>query len=498
MTGRIDNLTRIRNASWVVAYDASRNSHVYLRDADVVFSGDVIVHVGDAYQGDVAVEIDGSDRAVLPGLVNVHGHLGTEVFGKGFFDDLGATSHYMSRLYEYIYTVRPPNAAARRAGSRMSVAELLRSGCTTVSDMSIPYEGWIDTFAAIGVRTYLTPMFKSASWVMKDGVLGYDWNEDAGWHDFEAALAVIDEARKTDGGLLDGMVMPAQADTCTPELLKAAYEAAVEREAPFQIHSGQAVQEFHEMVRRHGCTATQFLRDLGVLSPRTSIAHSIFIDRHPLINWPEDRDIHILAESGTSVAHCPMTFAYRGAMMHDFGTYLKAGVNMALGTDTYPHNMVDEMRVALFAAKAAKRHVSHTRTEDMFHAATLGGARLLGRDDIGRLAAGAKADLFLLDLTHLAMRPCRDPLRSFIFGAGDRAVRDVFVAGKQVLADGEHTTIDLGQTMAEVDFAHRAAMAEVPTRDWAERSAEDISPLALPVLSAAALAEGGRRDHAGS
>src|SRR5690606_4156198 len=101
-------------------------------------------------------------------------------------------------------------------------------------------------------------------------------------------------------------------------------------------------------VRRHGCTATRFLQDLGVLGPRTSIAHSIFIDRHPLINWHEDRDIHILAETGTSVAHCPTTFAYRGAMLHDFGTYLKAGVNMAIGTDTYPHNMADEMRTALF------------------------------------------------------------------------------------------------------------------------------------------------------
>lgn len=477
------NATRIRNASWVVAYDEASDSHVYLRDVDVVFAGGTIVYIGKSYSGEVAVEIDGTDRAVFPGLVNVHGHLGTELFGKGFFDDLGNPSHYMSRLYEYIYTVRPPDAEARRAASRMTVAELIRSGCTTVSDMSIPYDGWIETFAGTGVRSYLTPMFKSASWVMKDGVLGYDWNEEAGWRDFEHALAVTDKARAVKSGLLSGMIMPAQADTCTPDLIVAAHKAACERDLPLQLHSGQAVQEFHEMVRRHGCTATRFLQDLGVLGPRTSIAHSIFIDRHPLINWHEDRDIEILAETGTSVAHCPMTFAYRGVAMYDFGTYLKAGVNMALGTDTYPHNMVDEMRVALFAAKAAKRHVSHTRTQDMFHAATLGGARLLGRSDIGRLAIGAKADLFLLDLTHIAMRPCRDPLRSFIFGAGDRAVRDVYVEGRQVLADGEHTTIDLDRTMAEVDAAHKTAMADVQKRDWKGRTAEEISPLSLPIRS---------------
>ena len=389
---------------------------------------------------------------------------------------------YGSRIYEFIYTVRPPDDAARRAASHLSVAELLGSGCTTVADMSIPYEGWLDTFAETGVRAYLAPMFKSASWVMRGrNIIGYDWDEEGGRTGLAQALEVISEARAHPEGRLDGIVMPAQADTCTPELLVEAFAAAEERDLLLQIHSGQAVQEFHEMVRRHGCTATRFLQDLGVLSPRTSIAHSIFIDRHPLINWYEDRDIHILAETGTSVAHCPTTFAYRGAMMHDFGTYLKAGVNMAIGTDTYPHNMADEMRTALFMAKVARRDTSHTRVEDVFHAATLGGARLLRREDLGRISVGAAADLVLLDLTHLAMRPCRDPVRSFMNAAGDRAVQDVYVAGERVLSNGRPTRFDVEAALAGVDDAHPRAMANIPQRDWYQRNAEDISPLSLPV-----------------
>ena len=477
-----DSITCIRGADWVVAYDADSAGHVYLRGADVAFAGSRIVHVGGRFRDEVDREISGAGKLIMPGLVNVHGHLGTEPLGKGFFEDLGNPNHYMSRLYEFIYVVRPPDAETRRAATRLSVAELLLSGCTTVADMSIPYPGWTETFAETGVRAYLAPMFKSASWaVSNDHDIEYRWDEAAGERDFRQALEVIEAARANPCGRLDGIVMPAQSDTCTPALLVAAYEAAAERGFRYQVHSGQSVPEFHEMIRRHGKTSTRFLRDLGVLGPSTTVAHSLFIDRHPWIRWHEERDLEILAETGTSVAHCPMTFAYRGSQMHDFGTYRKAGINMALGTDTHPHDMVSEMRTALFAAKAAKGHVSPTRTEDVFHAATLGGAAALGRDDLGRLAPGAKADLVVVDTRHPAMQPCRDPLRSFIYAAGDRAVTDVFVDGRAVIADREHLTIDIANAVSDVERGHAQAMREVSSKDWARRDHLEISPLSLQI-----------------
>jgi cytosine/adenosine deaminase-related metal-dependent hydrolase len=155
---------------------------------------------------------------------------------------------------------------------------------------------------------------------------------------------------------------------------------------------------------------------------------------------------------------------------------------MAIGTDTYPHNMAEEMRLALFTAKLARGHVDYTHTADVFNAATLGGAKALGRTDIGRIAEGAAADLVLVDLAHPAMQPCRDPLRSFIFSARDRAVRDVFVAGRQVVADGRCLTIDVESALADLERGHAQAMQDVPSRDWAKRAAEEISPLSLKVL----------------
>ena len=93
---------------------------------------------------------------------------------------------------------------------------------------------------------------------------------------------------------------------------------------------------------------------------------------------------------------------------------------MGIGTDTTPHNMLDEMRWACLLAKAADDSLDGTMMQDVFNAATIGGARALGRDDIGRLSPGARADLVTVDLDHPSMRPARDPLRCLLFHGLER------------------------------------------------------------------------------
>jgi cytosine/adenosine deaminase-related metal-dependent hydrolase len=89
---------------------------------------------------------------------------------------------------------------------------------------------------------------------------------------------------------------------------------------------------------------------MGLLSDRSIIGHGIFLDDHPSTRWHTDTDMKRLAETGTTVAHCPTVFARRGITLKHFGSYKRAGVNMGLGTDTYPHNMLDEMRLVAYLA----------------------------------------------------------------------------------------------------------------------------------------------------
>ncbi len=106
-------------------------------------------------------------------------------------------------------------------------------------------------------------------------------------------------------------------------------------------------------------------------------------------------------------------------------------------------------------------------------------ARALGRDDIGRLSPGAKADIVLVDLAHPSMLPVRDPLRSLMFSALERPVRDVYVDGVLVVKDGECLTLDHGAAGARLQAAQARALAGVAERDWAKRSADEAFPLSL-------------------
>jgi cytosine/adenosine deaminase-related metal-dependent hydrolase len=320
-------------------------------------------------------------------------------------------------------------------------------------------------------------MFRSARWYTKNGhVVEYAWDEAAGEKAMTEALALIERAEQHPSGRLFGMVVPAQIDTCTEGLLRDSFAEAKARGVAWQIHAAQSVSEFHEITRRHGYTPIGWLDHLGLLSDRSIIGHGIFLDDHPTTSWHTKTDLKRLAETGTTVAHCPTVFARRGITLKDFGRYKRAGVNMGVGTDTYPHNMLDEMRLVSYLARTQAGDPRTMNSTDLFEAATINGARALGRDDIGRLAPGCRADLVLVDVTHPMMRPAYDPVRSLLYAAGDRAIRAVYVDGAKVVEDGRVLTMDYPAAAAALHEAQARVRGKVPSLDWDHRTAEQISP----------------------
>jgi 5-methylthioadenosine/S-adenosylhomocysteine deaminase len=473
--------TLIKNAAWTVAWDETRDGHCFLRDADMAFAGGRIAFVGPGYDGRADEVIDGRRLCVIPGLVNIHSHPYSEPLSKGFSEDGGNPRLGLSGLYDFM-PAYGPDEAGKLACAEVAYAELLRSGVTTLVDISSPYPGWLDLIARSGLRGVLAPGFRSARWYTENGrEVRYDWSADGGVAAMERALEVVDRALNHPSGRLSAMIMPAQVDTCTPALLRAAKKAAEERGISLQIHAAQSIVEFNEMTRRHGMTPLQWLDGLGILGPGSIVSHAIFLDSHSWIRWGTRKDLDVLARSGTSVAHCPTVFVRHGMLLEHFNRYREAGVNLGIGTDTFPHNMLEEMRMVALCGRAASRQLEIVETGDVFHAATVGGAKALGRDDIGRLAAGAKADLVLVDLEAPAMKPVRDPLRSLVHSAADRAVKDVYVDGVKVVADGRVLTLDYENAAERLTAAAAKAEAGVPALDWGKRTGRELSPLSLPL-----------------
>ncbi len=474
--------TLIKDAAWVVAWNHGTSGHHYLRNVDVAFAGSQITHVGGGYDGPVDIEVSGRDLMVMPGLVNIHSHPTSEPLRKGITDETRSPNFYHSSLYEYL-TIFNNDAEGTPPCHKVAMAELLQSGCTTIVDYSFAFDGWLDLLAEAGIRACVAPSFRDAPWYTKDGhLLEYDWSDkERGPKGFEAAKRTIDLANQHPSGRLSGMMSPAQIDTLSPELLRQAHDYAEERNLPFQIHAAQSVNEFIEMVRRHGTTPIRWMDDMGVLTERTIIGHGIFLDHHPWLHWSSREDLDLIAERGATVAHCPTVFMRRGIALNTLGGYLKAGVNMGIGTDTYPHNMLDEMRNAATVARAVAGTVDDLNTSDIFEAATIGGAKALRRDDIGRLAVGAKADIVLVDLKNQAMRPLREPLRSLLYVAAERAVRDVYVDGRLVVENGKCLTIDLDAELTALEAAQQRSMERVPEIDFANRTADEMAPMVYDI-----------------
>lgn len=473
-------VTVIENADVVVAWDAKASRHVYLHDADVAFEEGSIRFVGKRYEGQADETVDGRGRMVMPGLVNIHSHPSSEPLNKGFLDELGSPALYNSSLYEFMPILRP-DAETVPDCVQVAYSELLLSGVTTVADLSVAHPGWLDLAANSGLRVCLSPMFRSARWYTKNGyVVEYEWDEKAGQAAMAQALDLVEQAGRHPSGRLFGMVCPAQIDTCSEGLIKDSYAEAKRRNLPWQIHAAQSTVEFHEITRRHGVSPIQWLEKLGVLGDSSIIGHAIFLDDYPRVAWHSRRDLALLAETGTRVAHCPTVFMRRGIALDDFGRYRRAGVRIGLGTDTYPHNMLEEMRHAGYVARLMAESPRTLTTTDLFEAATTAGAAALGRDDIGRLEAGTKADIVLVDLDHPMMQPHRDPVRSLVYAAAERAVDRVYVDGRLVVRDGTVLTMDYPAAARRLHEGQKRTEAAAPQNDWAKRPVTDYSPLTFP------------------
>jgi len=477
----MNKISCIRNADWVIAWDERIQNHCYLRQADVVFQGANILFIGRQYKGPTDIELNGAKRCVMPGLVDIHSHPSLESAYRGIREEHGVPEMYMTGLYERSFSFWPDDRGLL-ASAEVAYCELLKSGVTSLCDLSNPYPGWIDLLARSGLRGFVAPGFASAQWRLEDRHrLLYSWDEQRGRREFESCLKLIEEAERHASGRLSGVVYPRQIDTCTQDLLRESAALARDRRLPLVTHASQSVNEFLVMVERHGKTPVQWAHEIGFLGPNCTLGHAIFLDEHSWLHWATCDDIRLLAETGTTVAHCPSPFARYGQVLEHFGKYRRAGINLGIGTDVAPHNILEEMRLAAVLARIAAQDINSVNTAEILYAATVGGAKALLRNDIGRLAEGCKADLVIIDLEDPWMQPARDPLRGIIYTAAERAVRDVYIDGVQVVKNHRVLTLNYAKALGQLTEAQQRMEAAVPGRDYAGRTALMIAPLSLPM-----------------
>lgn len=469
---------------WVVAFNGT--GHEVHEQGSVVFDDDRIVHAGGPYTGPADVRLPARGKLVSPGFINTHVHTagsGGDYLLLDMAKNDYRTANYMSFAAPLKGKMAPPSPAAVAALRAFVFLHALRGGATTIIDVGGlrgDWEGYARLVDDLGVRVYGSPPFRDRNTFMDaQGRLHYDEDAATGRAALEEAVGFVRSFDGTAQGRLRGMLNAAQVETCTEALLRAGKDAAGELGVPIHTHAGGNLVEFHRIMSEHRRTPVQFLADIGFLDDRTLIGHGVFTTAHPWAHYPFGDDLRVLAERGATVGHCPYKYAKMAMTLHSFQRYLDAGVTMALGTDTYPMDMVAELRWASILGKITDANYQAAQPRDVFNAATLGACRFLRRDDLGRLAPGAKADILLIDLDHLGTASYVDPIKALVDSGCGRDVDTVIVDGKILVQGGRSTRADEAEVYARAAEATRGYWSRVPAWRWDGADVERIIPPAF-------------------
>jgi len=471
---------------YVVGFDG--REHEIIKDGVVVFDGNQIEYVGKQYPQPVDKKIEAKGCLVSPGFIDTHFHSGINA-SDYILNDSTKTDFFASN---YLAHGGPTREGAHDAhlkdvdvGQRFSLIHVLKGGVTTTFDIGGPGgepERYVDMVDQVGIRCGAGPSYKNVSFFHdRAGRLEYDWDDERGSKGLKTAVDFAKKFAGAGNGRMITMLFPGHVDSCTPELLKKTRIAAREIGVRVQIHATINLFEFHTVMQRERCTPIELLHKIGFLDPEVSLSHCIFISGHSWLAYPYGDDLKIIADSGAAVAYSPLKYLKLGIVMESFDKYLKAGINMGIGTDTFPKDILSDMRYAALASRLAEKSFLAGHPRDVFNAATLGGAKMLGRDDLGRLQKGAKADIAIVNLRDIAFGAVRDPIRSLVETAVSRDVRTVIVDGETLVDSGKYLRLNEEELLEKVQAKGEQVWDSVPKWHWTEKSIDEVVPPAFKI-----------------
>ncbi|MEQ6888932.1 amidohydrolase family protein [Halomonas sp. CS7] len=477
---------------YVVGYDGQ--GHVILPDGEVVYEGDTIIHVGYGYAGPVDERIDAGNAVVGPGFIDLDAlaDLDSTVLG---FDNAPGWRH--GRVWASSYVERGPREAYTReeedAKKEYAFTQLLLNGVTTALPItSLLYREWDETYtefasaaaigAELGIRLYLGPAYRTgASVIHPDGRFDIHWDEARGRRGLEAAIEFIKDYEGYADGLVRGMLAPDRIECCTRDLLEQTAEAARALDCPVRLHCCQSPLEVETMQARFGRSSIGLLDEIGFLDRRALLPHGIRLGGQQPTPATIERDLDALAAADATLVQCPLVSARMGHFMDSFAKMQRRGINVGLGTDTFPPDVITNLHTGIMATRLMEGDESACSAADYYTAATLAGAKALNRPDLGRLAPGAKADITVFDLSGFHLGQLIDPIQTMIMSGSGRDFTRVIVNGRTIVHDRQIKGIDLTRLADQAQRQFDRLRASYPERTHLHPPEHEIFPGAFPL-----------------
>ncbi len=471
-------------ADWIVAHEGGQ--HRLLRDGEVVIEDGGVLYVGPQFDGEVARRIDFGAALLSPGFIDLDAlsDLDTTLLGV---DNQPAWAK--GRVWPRSYIERGPyemyNAEELAFQKKFTFAQLLLNGITTALPVaSLFYREWGETRAEfdaaaqaaidLGLRVYLGPAYRSGGMVCEGpGDLRPQFNETRGLEGLDVAVDFIRAWDGAGNGLVRGLLAPDRVETCTETLLRRTMAVADDMDVRVRLHCAQGIMERDTVQALHGTTAPQWLARINALASRLIAPHA---------NVATEADLKLYRDHGVSIVHCPLVMARSGAALRSLRQCLDMGIEVGMGTDTAPPDMVMNMAIGSMVARLVDDRPDAVSSADMFNLATLGGAQVLGRSDLGRLEPGARADIAVFDLCDPMIAPTIDPIQSLVLGATGRITRTVFVDGRLSMHEGEVAGLDMRAARKRAQSQFDGLVARYPDRTFAHPAVHEIFPPSFPML----------------
>ena len=392
-----------------------------------------VLEVGDVSGGDAVLDADGG--VVMPGLVNAHTHVAMTLL-RGFAEDEPLEAWLNDVVWPVEAELEPADV---RAGARLGVAEMIRSGITAFADMYFEVE---ETAAVVDEAGLRASLGHTAITVGKE--------PDAAHADMERSLETAAAVDGRADGRIQATVQPHSTSTVGTDYLEAHVPTAREAGHPLHYHTNETEGEVAELVEATGKRPIVYADDLDMLGPGDTLAHCNHVD---------DGEIELLAERDVTVAHNPAANMKVASGVAPVRELLDAGVRVALGTDGPASNndldLFDEMCDAALLAKIDTGRADAIPASTIVDMATKHGAAALGIDS-GRIEPGANADLIVVDTAEPKFSPGHDPISDLVYTANGNDVRHTVCDGTVLMRDRELLTIDAERAKREAaDRAER-------------------------------------------
>jgi 5-methylthioadenosine/S-adenosylhomocysteine deaminase len=405
---------------------------------DVVITDGVITSLTADAPAGVTHTIDATDSLVLPGLINSHVHPGGSPLLRGIAEDNplpspGALYHNTVdfRLISWQH-LRPDEIESLVAWE--AAAMLLGGATTIVSEQVGDIDQWISVARRLGFRTDVGRIYPYPPHIA-NGTEISGKSYDAVLEGMQTGADLVERFDGTLDGRLTLHLAPHAPNTVPTQILAESAELARKRNVRLHLHIAQHPSEVQTVRSRTGLSPVRYLDDIGFLGPNVLATHLTYTDA-------EDWDV--LARTGTNVVHCGSRKA-REAVTSPFVELLDRGVNVCLATETYSHDLVDELKWSALLAKLRAGRVDRPDAKEMIAAVTTAPASALGRGDLGVLRAGARGDVTVVGLDGPFNGPAFDAARNLVYYSRASNVRHTLVDGRPVVADGEVVGVDMAQ-----------------------------------------------------